>query len=135
MVAAMFAKTAILALYQRIFSPSRRSHMLILSGMAFIVVFYISVLIIMAAGCTPKTGDYAMGGWLSMQYNNRCTKYSSPTTAASGVVGAVIDIYILLLPLFFVWELQTSTKRKAGLAAIFTVGASYVLGALSLRIH
>lgn len=124
MVAAMFIKTAILALYRRIFSPSRRSHIMILSGMAFIVVFYISVLIVMAVGCTPKSEDYALGGWLSVQYSVRCNKYNPATAAAIGLVGAVIDVYILVLPLFFVWKLQTSTKRKAGLAAVFLVGSS-----------
>lgn len=134
MVAGMFAKTAILALYQRIFSISRRSHILVLSGMAFIVVFYISTLIVLAAGCTPRSRDYAMGGWLSPQSLARCHKYSPATAAATGVVGAVIDIYILLLPLFFVWELQTSTKHKIGLAAIFILGSSYVSGPFPLAL-
>lgn len=124
MVAAMFAKTSILALYRRIFSPSHRSNVLILSGMAFIVIFYISMLIVMAVGCTPHAADYVTGGWLSPQQIARCQRYSPATTAASGVVGAAIDVYILLLPLFFVKELQISTKRKAGLAAIFIVGSS-----------
>lgn len=124
MVAAMFAKAAVLALYQRIFSPSRRSHALILSGMAFTVMSYISMLIVLAAGCTPRAGDYIGGSLLSPQYIQRYNMYNPATTAASGVVGAVIDIYILLLPLFFVFQLHTSRSRKVGLAAIFVVGSS-----------
>lgn len=122
----MFAKTGILALYRRIFSPLRCANVLILSGMVFIVLFYISMLIVVAVGCTPKPADFAKGGWLSPIYHQRCYHYNHGTTAASGVVGAVIDIYILILPLFLVWELRTSTKRKTGLAAIFIVGSSYV---------
>lgn len=128
MVAAMFAKTAILAFYRRVFGPSRRSRALIFSGMAFTVVLYISILIVVAVGCVPKPADWATGlmgsGWLSPQYLERMDKYSGPTTAASGVGGAVIDIYILLLPLFFVSELQISRSRKAGLAAVFILGSS-----------
>lgn len=120
----MFAKAAILAFYRRIFKPSRRYHVLILSGMAFTFVFYTSVLVVLAVGCVPKSQDYASGGWLSPQYQERCNKYNPATTAASGVVGAVIDIYILLLPLLFVFQLQTSRRRKAGLAAVFIVGSS-----------
>lgn len=100
--------------------------MLILSGMVFIALFYITILIIVAVGCTPQPGDHAMGGWLSPIYHQRCYQFNHGTTAASGVVGAVKDIYILILPLFLVWELRTSTKRKTGLAAIFIVGSSYV---------
>lgn len=124
MVAAMFVKAAILALYRRIFSPSRRYHALILLGMAFTFASYISVLVSLAVGCIPRSGDYASGGWLSLPYRERCNQYNPGITAASGVVGAVIDIYILLLPLFFISQLQTSKRRKAGLAAIFAVGAS-----------
>ena len=130
-VAAMFAKTAILALYWRIFSPSRRSRILILSGMAFTFIFYISVLIILAVRCTPTPGDYAHGGWISPQSIKRCNRYSAAATETSAVAGAVIDIFILLLPLFFVLQLQTSTKRKAGLAAIFMIGSSYAWNPLT----
>lgn len=126
----MFAKTGILALYRRIFSPLRCANVLILSGMVFTALFYITILIVVAVGCTPQPGDYAMGGWLSPVYHQRCYHYNHGTTAASGVVGAVIDIYILILPLFLVWELRTSTKRKTGLAAIFIVGSSYVVAIL-----
>lgn len=120
----MFVKAAILALYRRIFSPSRRYHALILSGMAFTFASYTAVLIVLAVGCTPKSKDYASGGWLSLQYRARCNKYNPASTAASGVIGAVIDVYILLLPLFFISQLQTPKRRKAGLATIFVVGSS-----------
>lgn len=130
-MASIFVKTAILALYQRIFSPARRSRVLILSGMIFTVVFYLVILVIVAVGCTPKSEDYIVGplgerftGWLSLTYSARCNKYSPSTTATLGVVGSVLDLYILVIPLFFVWELHTSSRRKAGLAAIFIVGAS-----------
>lgn len=128
MVAAMFAKTAILAFYRRIFGLSRRSRILILPGLAFTVVMYLAILIVVAVGCVPQPADWATGlmgsGWLSPQYLERMEKYSAPTTAASGIGGAVIDIYILLLPLLFVSQLQISRSRKAGLAAVFILGSS-----------
>lgn len=126
LVASTFAKTSILAIYERIFSPSRRFHILILSGIIFNIVLYISLIIVTAWACTPKSEDYATGGWLSPKVADRCTRYTSKTMAASGVVGAVVDVYILLLPLFFVLNLHTSTRHKAGLAAIFILGSAYV---------
>lgn len=94
--------------------------------MIFTVGFYVSVLILSAVACTPKSEDYGSGGWLSPRVSERCKRYDSGVSAISGVVGALVDIYILLLPLFFVLHLHTSKRRKAGLAVIFIVGSAYV---------
>lgn len=68
---------------------------------------------------------------MDLSYEERCKKYNPSITAVIGVIGAVIDIYILVIPIFFVWALQISRSRKAGLAAIFLLGSSYVLKLLA----
>ena len=35
----------------------------------------------------------------------------------------LLDVFILVLPLFVIWTLQLSPKRKAGLVGIFMLGA------------
>lgn len=138
MAASIFVKTSILALYRRIFSPARRSNLMILGAMGFILAFYTSMIVALAVGCTPRPQDYVPGplgtaftGWKSTTYSARCNKFNPGITAALGVVGAAVDLYILVIPLFFISELHISSRRKIGLAAIFTIGASYVMSSQS----
>ena len=38
-------------------------------------------------------------------------------------INILLDVCILVLPLFFIWTLQLSSSRKAGLGGIFMLGA------------
>lgn len=122
----MFIKIAILALYKRIFGHVTLANTLILSGVAFVCVFYIAMVSSLAAACIPHSQDYAEGGWSSASYTTRCQRYSIPLSATTGIVGAIIDIYILIVPQFFIWGLQTSRKRKASVSLVFIIGSAYV---------
>lgn len=122
-MAAMFVKMAVLALYKRIFGPVRLANTLIWSGLVFTCLFYTSLVISFAATCIPRASDYATGGWLSLTYDARTNKYSAPLAAVCGIVGAVLDVYILLIPLYFVWNLRMSPRNKVGVGAIFFTGS------------
>lgn len=115
---AMFAKTAILALYRRIFSPVRLANILIFSGITFTIVSYVAIAIGLGVGLAPRSNDHVPGGELSAQYSERAVRFSTPLSAACGVIGAIIDIYVVIVPLFFIWHLHTPMKRKVGLSAI-----------------
>ena len=39
------------------------------------------------------------------------------------VSNVLLEVLILILPLFFIWTLQLSSRRKAGLSGIFMLGA------------
>ena len=41
-------------------------------------------------------------------------------------INILLDVCILVLPLSFIWTLQLSSKRKAGLGGIFMLGILYV---------
>lgn len=113
---------AVLALYKRIFGPVRLANALIWSGLVFTLLFYMALIIAFAATCIPRASDYATGGWLSLTYDIRAYKYSAPLAATCGIVGAILDIYILVIPLYFVWNLKMSARNKAGVGAIFFTG-------------
>lgn len=121
-VAAMFIKMAVLALYKRIFSPVRLANGLIWGGLVFTFLFYMALIIAFAATCIPRASDYATGGWLSLTYDARTNTYSEPLAAACGIVGAILDAYILVIPLWFIGNLRMSTRNKAGVGAIFFTG-------------
>lgn len=100
---------------------------LIFSGIAFTVVFYVAMFVAFTVGLVPRSEDYVHGGWLSAQYNERALRFSSPLSAICGITGAIIDAYILIVPLFFIWDLHTPLRRKAGISAIFITGSAYVV--------
>ncbi|KAK8080336.1 integral membrane protein (Pth11) [Apiospora hydei] len=123
-VAAMCIKGSLLALYRRLFKPSRAANILIWGGLAFNIVFYLVVTVVLLAFCIPRAEDYPLGGWLSLQYSNRCYQVDGHITGVSGIVGSVIDFYIMGVPLIVSWGLRTSRKRKIGLSAIFVLASA-----------
>lgn len=124
LVAAMLIKAAILALYRRLFSPSRLANVLILGGFVLIVVFHIVGIVVLLVFCIPRAQDYPLGGWLSLQYATRWYQVDASITAASGVGGAVNDVYIMGVPLAVSWGIRTSKKRKIALSAILILASS-----------
>lgn len=122
----MFIKMAVLALYRRIFGPVRLANTLIWAGLVFTLGFYLSLVIAFCATSIPRASDYASGGWLSLTYDARANYYAEPLAATCGIVGAILDLYILIIPIYFVWNLRMSTKNKLGVASIFFTGSVYV---------
>ncbi|CAG9945148.1 unnamed protein product [Clonostachys rosea f. rosea IK726] len=118
----MLIKTAILALYLRIFSPSPVAKQLLWIGIAVTAVFYLTSMSVFLGHCVPRPADFASGGYLSLQTSARCFKVSGPVSLASGIVGTIIDFYVLVLPVVFLWSLRTSFKKKAGIAGVFLAG-------------
>lgn len=119
----MFIKAAILVFYLHIFTPSRLANILLWLGIVLSTLFHIATIAIYLGTCLPKPEDDATGGWLSPQYAERTYKIVGYLSAVSGTIGTVIDFYILLVPLVFLWRLQISAHRKLSLSGIFASGA------------
>ena len=50
---------------------------------------------------------------------------NSPTAntgVATACFGIISDFYLLLLPIFGVWQLQMPTRRKIGVIVVFATG-------------
>ncbi|KAL2278486.1 hypothetical protein FJTKL_14408 [Diaporthe vaccinii] len=127
-ISALSAKTAILVLYRRIFSPVRLANILIVSSITFTVVFYVSMAIAFIVGVVPRSVDYV--AQLPAPDAERALRLSPPLTAACSVIGLIIDVYILVVPLFFIWDLNIPFKRKIGISAIFITGSTAVIFSL-----
>ncbi|ROV89586.1 hypothetical protein VMCG_09947 [Cytospora schulzeri] len=134
-ISALFVKTSILALYKRIFGHVPLANTLIMSGIAFTSVFYTAVFVIVAAACIPRSQDYIAGDRLSTSFSTRSERLSDPVSAANGVVGAVLDVYILVVPLFFIWGLQTSRKRKASVSLVFMLGSAATIFSIAGAVY
>lgn len=119
---ALFAKTAILALYWRIFSPVRLASILIFSSITFTLVFYVSMMVAFIVAVVPRSVDYDAP--LPATDAERALRLSPPLAATCGIVGFLIDFYILILPLVFIWDSNIPVKRKVGISAIFITGST-----------
>lgn len=98
------------------------SNILILSSLTFTVVFYVSMTAAFIVAVVPRSVDYA--AQISAADAERASRLSPPLTATSRVIGLMIDVYILIVPFFFIWDLQIPLRRKIGISAIFITGST-----------
>ncbi|KAH7074913.1 hypothetical protein BKA63DRAFT_513979 [Paraphoma chrysanthemicola] len=113
-IAVCFAKLSVLLLYRRFFRVIRLTNMLIWSGIGFnilITLVFMGFVIAQALECLGLEG-------LSKSF---CTDVDKVTTSQAAI-NVFLDFYILFVPLQQVFQLKVSTKRKLGVAAIFSLG-------------
>ncbi|KAI1453479.1 hypothetical protein F4805DRAFT_443350 [Annulohypoxylon moriforme] len=117
-VSLLFAKTAILLEWVRIFSPHRANKLFFWASYLMIVLnilLYISSIISSAITCIPHASIWYP--WIPGTCINR--KALGLFTAFFNVI---MDLMILLLPQKIIWTLQMTTARKFGISLIFSVG-------------
>ncbi|KAI1742989.1 hypothetical protein F4680DRAFT_389695 [Xylaria scruposa] len=115
----MLIKISLFALYLRLFNPSKIANFLIWLGLSFVSAFYLVSSIVTLVFCVPHAGD---GGWGSPKSFQRCALPQTYTVVAAGVVGTVVDFYILCIPLRMVSKLMLSFRKKIAIASIFLTG-------------
>lgn len=126
LVPAMLTKASILLLYLRLFQISTLARVMIWIGLFVNAVFYVVSFCLFMVYCVPRPADNKAGGWLNLDFGQRCSIKSGPVAAAAGVIGTVLDIYILIIPLFPISTLRASLKKKIGICLLFVAGSSYV---------
>ena len=117
-MAAMFVKLTILALYYRIFQPSRWARILIWAGMMSITVFYLISVIAVLSQCVPGPSET----WLFKVPTGACPTVQVRLSLGVGIFGLVSDVYILVIPLWQISHLSLAPKRKFGLVVVFLTG-------------
>ena len=115
-------KLAILFLYRRVFLPHRGTlfDWALRVFMAILVLFYIATAIVEIWECTPREKIW------NKSSPGTCVDVSSLLNT-SGLFNTITDLMVLLVPIKSVWNLRMTTKRKIGVAAVFTVGFTYAL--------
>ncbi|KAI0544538.1 hypothetical protein F4679DRAFT_591313 [Xylaria curta] len=117
-IAAMLVKLTILALYYRLFQPSRWAHRLIWIGVALVLVFYITTIIVLLVNCLPSSGVT----WVESVRYSTCPIVHVNIALSQGVFGLAIDLYILAIPIWQISRLSLPPQRKAGILLIFLTG-------------
>ncbi|GAP83174.2 hypothetical protein SAMD00023353_0401820 [Rosellinia necatrix] len=124
-LSSLFVKTALLALYLRVFAPSVSARMMIWVGVAAIVVFYIVSIILNICFCVPismTTPVPDRDEWAKKLKASNCSQPVYNLNAAVGLFGVVSDLYVLIIPVTMVYKLRIPRNRKIGILAIFLTG-------------
>jgi hypothetical protein len=120
---AAFVKMALLLLYLRIFRPSLKANIMIWAGIAFVVLFNLACVIAFLLLFIPHPGgDKA---WALKSARNDMVLLNVGTT--QGIISAIQDLYILVIPVHMVAGLHLARRMKLGVIALFLTGLLYVL--------
>ena len=87
-------------------------------GASISVTFYVAVTIIAFALNSPWPGESFLEGILSWRHHE-FLQFSIPT----GVIGMLVDLYLLILPIPVVLGMQISTVKKLGVLIVFMTGS------------
>ena len=113
----LFTKLALFLLYYRLFASKKGAKIAISLGILVNSIFYVASCIVLITLCLPRRGE----SWMSTSYAARC-KPASKIGNVQGVYGVISDLYIFILPLPVLWNLQMPLRRKLGISAIFCTG-------------
>ncbi|KAF3003335.1 hypothetical protein E8E14_000770 [Neopestalotiopsis sp. 37M] len=110
-------KLSILVMYNRIFSIERVFRRLVIILSVVVICFWIGCTVANLTNCVPM--KYI---WINSLSDPRyCFNYNY-YWLSSGLVEAVLDVLILLLPVKAVMGLQFSRKQKVAVVSVFLLG-------------
>ncbi|PWY93004.1 hypothetical protein BO94DRAFT_358235 [Aspergillus sclerotioniger CBS 115572] len=110
-------KTTFFLLYLDMFRTIRWQRYAIYLGLFVNWGFYLAVLIASLYYISPAPGQSWQASFVSTRYNH--SLYISIPIAVGSLV---LDLYILLLPMAPIWNLQLKMSKKLGVMAVFATG-------------
>ncbi|KAI1200785.1 hypothetical protein F5X97DRAFT_70856 [Nemania serpens] len=124
-LSSLFVRTALLALYLRVFAPNKTARTMIWAGIVTIVVFYTISIILNIRFCVPismTTPVPDKDAWAKKLKASTCSQPVYNLNASVGLFGAVSDLYVLVIPVSMVSKLRVPRNRKIGILTIFLTG-------------
>ena len=113
----LFLKDTFFIMYLYIFRPLRWFRVCTYMGAGITTTFYIATTVAMFYFTTPRVGET----WAERLVTKEFARSRNLPVVTSSF-GVVIDLVILLLPMFAVVPLQLPTRRKIGLVCVFMTG-------------
>ena len=115
-------KITFLLFFDRVFAVNNNTKIkwLVRGATAVNTMFYTAILFQTVFICHP-----VRRAWSPFVQGHRESGHVGPYV--SGIWGILSDLYILLLPLYCVWNLQLKIERKFRLTVIFGFGSLYAL--------
>ena len=86
-------------------------------GLAFTVLFHLAFTIAQLVFSTPRPGESFIIHYVYGDITGG-VRVAVPQSA----IGFGIDLVILVLPIYAIWQLQMPLRRKIGAALVFTIG-------------
>lgn len=117
-MALLFTKLSIMLLIKRVFCSVKRdvAYWLTIFLMFANTAFYICFLVVPATQCIPRTKIW------NPEEPGTCVDIYKLYNA-SAIFNLVSDVAMLSVPIYLVWRLQMSLRRKIGVSAIFCTGS------------
>ncbi|KAG9229110.1 hypothetical protein BJ875DRAFT_500203 [Amylocarpus encephaloides] len=117
-VSVCFTKLALTNLYRRIFNLKTGSTPDVVLRLFrwTIIAFYFSQTVAKLLGCIPTARTW------NKRIPGRCVNKAAILNS-SGMFNCITDLFLLLIPVKFVWELQLSRWKKIRVLLTFTFGA------------
>ena len=109
---------AILVLQLRVFAPKNWFRVMVYVGIALVTFVHWSNVPIYGILCIPHRGEK----WDMVLLSSKRCSAASTHTVITGAIGTALDIYILILPLPIIAELNLAPRRKLGLVLVFMAG-------------
>ena len=116
-----FAKAAVLALYYRIFRPHHWMRYCVFAGLIFAFCLYWVTVPLFSYFCASHNGFW------DSSISSQCSRISI-FGPIFGTADIALGIYIMLLPIPAVLQLQLSLKKKLGVIFIFMHGIFALVG-------
>jgi hypothetical protein len=110
------SKTAVLALYIRVFSIEKWVKYSSYLAILVLFGFYWALIPLASAHCVPRNGK----SWVSAL--EKCGEQVKVIGPIHGGVGVAADIFMLLVPLPVLKKLHLSKQKRMGLMAVFMSG-------------
>ncbi len=117
-------KSSMLLFYNRVLAGTsgRAFRYVIFSTLAFVVMYSIACFMVQIFNCSP-VDSY----WLRYSRNPPYTREYKCLSEEGGmvqygVINVITDIWITLLPLFFIRRIQMPRRQRWALAALFGLG-------------
>lgn len=125
LVSAFFVKLSLFLLYLRLFNPDKITRWLVYGGITVCGLFYSANVVITTVISMPSPGHPdTSNDWISRGLQQRIPLYN--LAIARGVFGTFSDIYLLVIPIRSIFQLQLSIQRKLGVSSIFLIGILWV---------
>jgi hypothetical protein len=108
-------RTAILAVYLRIFSIDRCARAVIYIGLLVMLVVNTVVFFFVVYNCNPPSK-----AWDTTE-EGKCVN-ARPWAYTTGALNVVEDLFVLVLPMPLVWNIKMQLARRLRLVAVFGLG-------------
>ncbi|KAF2680026.1 hypothetical protein K458DRAFT_258050, partial [Lentithecium fluviatile CBS 122367] len=118
-IVALFVKVTLLVFYLRVFFPVHHTRVMIWIGVVFTTVFYVACSIATIVLFVPPKGR--KNGWMSTRPDSM-TEALLQILSIQGVIGVVLDFYILFIPMHLVVGLHLPFSRKLSVCGVFFTG-------------